>query len=63
MEPRLRVESLIICYADDFFFNVFELEQDVRRFQEVLPKRKYFRIFVNSKWHFGGNQQLLRLDQ
>jgi group II intron reverse transcriptase/maturase len=38
VKPRLRGEAHIIRYADDFIC-AFELEQDARRFQAVLPKR------------------------
>lgn len=38
VKPRLRGEAYIIRYADDFIC-AFELEQDARRFQEVLSKR------------------------
>ena len=38
VKPRLRGEAYIIRYADDFIC-AFELEDDARRFQDVLPKR------------------------
>jgi group II intron reverse transcriptase/maturase len=38
VKPRLRGESHIIRYADDFIC-AFEWEEDARRFQDVLPKR------------------------
>ena len=38
VKPRLRGEAYIIRCADDFIC-AFELEQDARRFQEVLSKR------------------------
>jgi RNA-directed DNA polymerase len=38
VRPRLEGEAHIVRYADDFICT-FELEQDAKRFQEVLPKR------------------------
>ncbi len=38
VKPRLRGESHIVRYADDFIC-AFELEQDARRFQTVLQRR------------------------
>ncbi|APZ91289.1 group II intron reverse transcriptase/maturase [Fuerstiella marisgermanici] len=38
VQPRMRGESYIVRFADDFIC-AFELESDARRFQDVLPKR------------------------
>jgi RNA-directed DNA polymerase len=38
VQPRLKGEAYFVRYADDFIC-AFELEQDAKRFQEVLPKR------------------------
>ncbi len=38
VKPRMRGEAFLIRYADDFIC-CFELEDDARRYQAVLPKR------------------------